>query len=315
MSETTPAAISIVVPVHNEEGNVAELHREIVQVCEANGYTYEIIFADDGSRDRTWQIMQGLRPLTAIRLRKNFGQTAAMDAGIKQAQYPYIVTMDGDRQNDPADIPRLLQALEEQRVDIVSGWRKNRKDSFAKRFTSLGARMLRRVLINDGIHDSGCSLKVYKSDCFRGLTLYGEMHRFIPAILKIKGFTIGEIEVHHRPRTAGKTKYNWKRSVKGFLDMISVWFWEKYAVRPLHLLGGLGILALLLAFGVTGIGIGFYMARITLFRFFLPVLAAFLYITSLQLLIFGLMADMMAKSYFGTTKDTPYSVAEVQEQK
>lgn len=312
--QSTPPAVSIVVPLYNEEGNVAELHKEIDDVCRANGYAYEIIMVDDGSGDRTWEIMQGLRPVTAIRLRKNFGQTSSMDAGIKQAQYPYVITMDGDRQNNPADIPRLITELESSGMDIVSGWRRNRKDKFSKRFTSLGARFLRRFLINDGIHDSGCSLKIYKRECFEGLTLYGEMHRFIPAILKIKGYRIGEIEVNHRPRVAGKTKYNWKRSVKGLLDMISVWFWEKYAVRPLHLLGGLGIITVLIAFTVTGIGIGFYLSGITLFRFFLPVLAAFLYVTSLQLIVFGLMADMMAKSYFGTTHDTPYSVAEVVEE-
>ena len=203
MNKSEKVAISVVVPIFNEAGNVALLHREIVEACETAGYTYEIIFVDDGSTDGTAQAMRGLTPLTAIHLRKNFGQTAAMDAGIKEAQYPLIVTMDGDRQNDPADIPRLIQTLEESGKDIISGWRRKRKDPFMKRFFSRGAHMLRRLLISDGIHDSGCSLKVYRRECFNGIHLYGEMHRFIPAVLKIKGFTVGEVEVNHRPRSSG----------------------------------------------------------------------------------------------------------------
>lgn len=234
--------VSIVVPVYNEEGNVAKLHQEIKEVCESNQYEYEIIFVNDGSSDRTEEICKTLRPLKYIGLRRNFGQTAAMDAGIKAAQYEYIVTMDGDRQNDPSDIPMMIQYLEENDLDVVSGWRKHRKDTVMKKFTSRGANFLRHILVHDGIHDSGCSLKVYRKECFDHVNLYGEQHRFIPAILKIKGFKVGEVVVNHRPRTAGKTKYNWKRTIKGFVDMISVWFWNKYSTRPLHLLGGMGFI-------------------------------------------------------------------------
>ncbi len=309
MSEKT--AVSVVVPIHNEEGNVAELHREIVDVCKANGYTYEIIFVDDGSSDRTFEIIQTLSPVICIRFRKNFGQTAAMDAGIKKTQYPLIVTMDGDRQNDPADIPRLIGELEKTGKDVISGWRRKRKDSFMKRFFSRGAHFLRRLMVHDGIHDSGCSLKVYRKECFEGVTLYGEMHRFIPAVLKIKGFTIGEIEVNHRPRTEGTTKYNWRRSVKGFLDMLSVWFWNKFAVRPLHLLGGLGMLSIFLGLIVSGIGIVLYIQGNPLFKNVLPILAMFLLLSGVQLFVSGLMADMLAKNYFGTTEDVPYKIREV----
>ena len=231
--------VSIVVPVFNEEGNVAELHREIKEVCVQNQYEYEIIFIDDGSSDKTGDICKTLKPLKYIRMRRNSGQTAAMDAGIKAAKLDYIVTMDGDRQNDPNDIPGMLNFLIEKDYDVVSGWRKDRKDTFMKRFVSRGANLLRYLLVHDGIHDSGCSLKIYRRECFKGVNLYGEQHRFIPAILKIKGFTVGEYVVHHRPRTSGKTKYNWKRTFKGFVDMVSVWFWNKYATRPLHLLGGI----------------------------------------------------------------------------
>ena len=240
--------ISIVVPVFNEEGNVQELHNEIVDVCKKQNYLYEIIFVDDGSTDKTGELCKELVPLKYIQMRKNFGQTAAMDAGIKAAKYNYIVTMDGDRQNDPKDIPRLIEYLEMNQLDVVSGWRKNRKDTLLKKIISRGANILRGIIVKDHIHDSGCSLKIYKRECFDDVNLYGEMHRFIPALLKIKGYAVGEIVVAHRPRTAGKTKYNWKRTFKDFVDMISVWFWNKYSVRPLHMLGGIGICFLFLGF-------------------------------------------------------------------
>ena len=310
----SPASISVVVPMYNEEGNVAELHREIVEVCEGQGYRYEIIFVDDGSTDGTFDIIRTLKPVICVRFRKNFGQTAAMDAGIKRAQYPLIVTMDGDRQNDPADIPRLIAEMEKTGRDVISGWRRKRKDDLMKKIFSRGAHLLRRMMVHDGIHDSGCSLKVYRKECFQGVSLYGEMHRFIPAVLKIKGFTIGELEVNHRPRTTGVTKYNWRRSIKGFLDMLSVWFWNKFAVRPLHLLGGLGLLSIFGGLMVSLVGIILYFQGINTFKNVLPIFAIFLLLTGLQLFVFGLIADMLAKNYFGTTEDVPYKVREELEQ-
>lgn len=306
--------VSVVVPVYNEEGNVWQLHQEIVAVCEENGYQYEIIFVDDGSTDKTVELCRELRPLKLIELRKNFGQTAAMDAGIKAAQYDYIVTMDGDRQNDPADIPGMLRYLQENNLDVVSGWRKNRKDTFMKRFTSRGANLLRHLIVHDGIHDSGCSLKVYRRECFEGINLYGEQHRFIPAILKIKGFTVGEYVVHHRPRVAGKTKYNWKRTVKGFVDMISVWFWNRYSCRPMHLLGGMGMGFLSLGFlcGVWSLVLFFTGAEMKN-NLFPPLLTVFFVIIGLLLFIFGLMSEILVKTYFGLRADTPYSIRKVTE--
>ncbi|SMP72738.1 glycosyltransferase [Desulfonatronum lacustre] len=303
--------LSVVVPLYNEEGNVAELHREIKDVCEANGYTYEIILVDDGSEDETLKRAKECSPAKIVRFRRNFGQTAAFDAGIKQARYRYIVTMDGDRQNDPRDIPRMVAYLEEHDYDVVSGWRKNRKDNFSKRFFSNGAKMLRDVLVKDRIHDSGCALKVYRRECFENINLFGEMHRFIPALLKIKGFTVGEVEVNHRPRVAGVSKYNWKRAMKGFVDMVSVWFWNKYAVRPLHLLGGVGMVLL---------GIGMFFSLYTLILFLKgqnlsntvwPLLSAFSVITGLQLFVSGLLADMMSKLYYEKSKDKSYIIREI----
>ena len=304
--------ISIVIPVYNEVENIAKLHEEIVGVCRKQNYDFEIIIIDDGSSDGTIKILKALSPIKIIQFRKNFGQTAAFDAGIKASTKEYVVTMDGDGQNDPNDIPALIDHIRNNELDVVSGWRKNRKDKFFKRFVSRGANYLRSILIHDGINDSGCSLKIYKRECFQTVSLYGEMHRFIPALLKIKGFKIGEIVVNHRARTAGKTKYNWQRTVKGFVDMISVWFWNKYAVRPLHLLGGLG-----LTFMVLGFLTGMY----TLYEFLIlgqsmsdsatPILTSFFFLTGIQLFVFGLVADALLKSYFETTKNEPYNIKQI----
>ena len=307
-------SVSVVVPVFNEEGNIANLHKEIKDVCEANGYEYEIIFVNDGSSDGTDAVCRSLNPLKLITMRKNFGQTAAMDAGIKAAQYDLIVTMDGDGQNDPADIPNMIGYLRENNYDVVSGWRKNRKDTFMKRFVSRGANFLRYLLVHDGIHDSGCSLKVYKRECFKGITLYGEQHRFIPAILKIKGFTVGEVIVNHRPRTAGVTKYNWKRTIKGFVDMISVWFWNKFATRPLHLLGGIGFSFEILGFvcGIWSVCL-FLAGRKMSNNIFPPLLTVFFVIIGLLMIIFGLMSEILIKTYYGVHVDTPYSVKSIED--
>ncbi|MCU0846822.1 MAG: glycosyltransferase family 2 protein [Spirochaetes bacterium] len=303
--------ISVVIPVFNEEENVALLHEEVKSVCVKNRFRYEIIIIDDGSSDRTPQIIRKLSPVVLIQLRKNFGQTAAMDAGIKAAKYEYIVTMDGDRQNDPNDIPKLMDCMENNNLDIVSGWRKNRKDTFMKRFVSRGANVLRKVLIDDGIHDSGCSLKLYRKECFGNINLYGEMHRFIPAVLKIKGFKIGEVVVNHRARTAGKTKYNWKRTFKGFIDMVSVWFWNKFAVRPLHLLGGMGIFSISIGCISAAITVYYYITMGKVGHTAWPLFSVFFIMTGILLFVTGLMSDIIAKTYYETTRDSSYSIKQV----
>ncbi len=232
--------ISVVVPVFNERANVAPLHAEIAAAVAGLG-PYEIIFVDDCSTDGTLEALRGLKPCRILRLRRNSGQSAALDAGIKNSRGGVIVTLDGDGQNDPKEIPALVAALDSG-LDAVCGWRHKRKDTFAKRFTSRGAALLRRFLVDDGIHDAGCTLRAYRRECFEDLELYGEMHRMIPALLKWRGFRIGELKVNHRPRTAGKTKYSFMRIPKGLMDMIYVWFWRKYSFRPLHIFGGLGLI-------------------------------------------------------------------------
>ncbi|WP_235297421.1 glycosyltransferase family 2 protein [Portibacter marinus] len=304
-------SISIIVPVYNEEANVQLLHHEIKTICEQNEYQYEIIFIDDKSTDQTLSELKKLHPVKILAFRKNFGQTQALDAGIKQAIYPIIVTMDGDGQNDPADIPKMIQYLRENDLDLVSGWRKNRKDPVGKKIVSRTAHLIRSTMINDGIHDSGCALKVYKKECFEDLSLYGEMHRFIPALLKIKGFTIGEMVVNHRPRLHGQSKYSWRRGLKGFIDMVSVWYWKKFAVRPLHLLGGMGLIIIIF---------GFLSGVITVFEFVKgqdmsettwPLVTLFSFLIGLQIFISGLLADMLNKTYYENREEAPYSVKEI----
>ena len=304
--------LSVIVPVLNEGEAVVTLYREILAVCQRIGKPFEIIFVNDGSSDNTLEVLKSLSPIKIINLRRNFGQTAAMDAGIKAAKGRYLATLDGDGQNNPSDIPNLIKKLEQDDLDVVSGWRKNRKDTTSKRYSSLLAAFVRKFLINDGIHDSGCSLKVYKKECFEKVNLYGEMHRFIPAVLKIKGFRIGEEIVDHRPRTTGRTKYNWKRGVKGVLDMIGVWFWQKYANRPLHLFGGMGVLLMLVSVLA---GLMAVYARIfrdqDLSNTAWTILSMFGFFSGVLLFVFGLISDMLSKIYFGSTKDTAYDVKEV----
>ncbi|MCL2079044.1 MAG: glycosyltransferase family 2 protein [Oscillospiraceae bacterium] len=298
----------------NEQGSIETLFNEILKVCVQNKYSFEIIFVDDGSYDNTREVLlTKCAPIKYIRLRRNFGQTAAMDAGIKASKYEYIVTMDGDGQNDPADIPKLITYLEENNLDVVSGWRRHRKDNFFKKIASRCANLLRRIIVRDHIHDSGCSLKVYRKICFENINLYGEMHRFIPGLLRIKGFKVGEIVVNHRPRKSGKTKYTWKRSIKGLLDMITVWFWHKYAVRPFHLLGSFGILSLTIGafFGVWTVIL--FISGQSLTNNFHPMVAIAFLIVGLLLFVFGLMSDMLTRIYFGSKIDMPYSIKEVAE--
>lgn len=301
---------SVVVPLYNESGNVIALHEKIVAAMRSIGQPFEVIFVDDGSSDATVEECQGLSPLKLIEFRKNFGQTAAFDAGFKAAQGEVIITMDGDLQNDPSDIPNLLEPLDHG-YDIVSGWRQNRK-GLDKRFFSRGANLLRHWLIKDGIHDSGCSLKAFKKECFQDVDLFGEMHRFIPAILQMQGYRVTEVPVQDHPRIHGVTKYNWKRAMKGFVDMLTIWFWRHYSNRPVHLLGGSGLLV-----GFTGAAILFWMAfekiifGMQLATRIWPLVGLFLVLAGLQMFIFGLMADILVKNYYHGRQTMNYSIKKI----
>ncbi|NCU41363.1 MAG: glycosyltransferase [Candidatus Moranbacteria bacterium] len=304
--------LSVVVPLFNEEGNVGRLHEKIVLACNKLKKPYEILFINDGSKDKTLEEAKKLSPLTLIEFRRNFGQTAAFDAGFKHAKGDVIVTMDGDLQNDPSDIPLLLETMERDGYDVVSGWRYKRKDSISKKIFSRGANFLRKILLHDEIHDSGCSLKVYKRECFEHLDLYGEMHRFIPALLEIQGFRVGEVKVSHHPRTQGVTKYNWKRGMKGFVDMISIWFWNRYSHRPVHIFGGIGILLmiigkLLLVWMI--IEKLFFGAELS--EKIWPLMGIFLVMIGVQFFIFGLLSDIVTKIYYKNHERMNYSIKEI----
>lgn len=289
--------LSFIIPVLNEEQNVAELHTQILRVAESLKKPFEIIFVDDGSSDGTVSALKKLKPINIIQMRRNFGQTAALDAGIKAAQGKFLVTLDGDLQNDPADVLKMLSHLNDNNLDVVCGWRKKRRDDAMKRFISAGARWLRSILVSDGIHDSGCTLRVYKQECFEDLDLRGEMHRFIPALLKWRGFRVGELPVNHRPRIHGHSKYNAKRTIKGLLDMLSLWFFRKFANRPLHMLGSMGLvcfgfgsaLAAFLAFGRLAGWFG-------LSNSIWPLAAVFLMLFGIQMFVSGLIMDLIIQT-------------------
>ena len=303
--------VSFIVPVYNEVENIEKLHKEILAIARPLGVDFEIIMVDDGSTDGTYKLLKSLSPVTVIRMRTNFGQTSALDAGLKAAQYPYLITMDGDLQNDPADIPAMIHHLEDNELDCVSGWRKNRKDSISKKFVSRVANMLRSMLVEDGIHDSGCTLKVYRKECFENISLYGEMHRFIPALLKMRGFQIGELVVNHRPRVAGKSKYNMKRTMKGFADMIIIWYWNRYAVRPFHFLGTAGLLIIVFSFFSALMSLKEFFRGQDMSETFWPMFTLLTFLIGIQFLILGFISDMLMKTYYGQTGQTAYTVRDV----
>ncbi len=303
--------ISVVVPLYNEQDNVVALHDKIVRSCENLKRPFEVIFVDDGSTDDTASRCSSLRPLIFIQQRKNFGQTAAFDAGFKAATGEIIVTLDGDLQNDPADIPLLLEEMDKG-FDVVSGWRFDRQDTLTKHFFSRTANVLRKILLRDSIHDSGCSLKAYKADALKDVDLFGEMHRFIPALLEIDGWKVSEVKVSHRPRVAGETKYNWKRGVKGFVDMVFIWFWRSYAARPVHFFGGSGMILISL-----GSLILVWMAYVKIFlgeslsdRIW-PLMGVFLVMLGVQFFVFGLLADMVMKNYYKMRGRMNYTTKEI----
>lgn len=307
--------ISIVIPCYNEGKNVYVLFGQLKKVVLAMKKSYEIIYVDDGSTDDTYRFLEKIRSLDpnvrVIKFRKNFGQTAAFDAGFSHAEGKVIISMDADLQNDPQDIPRLIEKMREG-FDVVCGWRADRDDPFMKKFTSRIANKVRKSLTKETIHDSGCSLRAYKKECFDGLTLYGEMHRYIPAILMWKGFRVGEVKVHHHPRTYGKTKYGPKRVAKGFLDLLVVKFWMQYSGRPMHLFGGVGFLTSFL-----GSLIGIYLA---IMKFFyhqaignrpLLLLAVLLIIIGIQFIVFGILGDILVKTYYESKGAKNYLIEKI----
>ncbi len=244
--------LSLVIPVFNEEESLPQLHREIEAVLSEHGYDAEIIFVDDGSTDTSWKVICELADkdprVRAVRFRRNFGKAAALSAGFAEAVGDRIVTMDADLQDDPAEIPRFLEKIDEG-FDVVSGWKKIRHDPWHKVYPSRVFNWMVSRLTGVKLHDHNCGMKCYRSEVLKEVSLYGELHRFIPVLAGARGFRVGELVIHHRPREHGHSKYGFTRFVKGFLDLLSVKFVTGYGQRPQHLLGTIG----LICFGLGGL--------------------------------------------------------------
>jgi glycosyltransferase involved in cell wall biosynthesis len=302
---------SVVVPARNEEESIQPLYTSLKPVMDQLNGNWEIIFIDDGSSDGTLAKMKGLRAsdprVKIIQFRRNFGQTAAWSAGFDHALGEYVIVMDADLQNDPADIPALLQKMQAENLDVISGWRRDRKDNGGMVFLSKLGNWFHRVVTGEKIHDHGCSLKVYRKEALDGLELYGEMHRYITALLSWKGFKVGEMVVRHHARQHGHTNYSVKKKLKGFLDLIVVKFWVQYSARPMHFFGAIGMFFILLGVLLGGTIFIIWLMRITGFaNSSLPLVAVVLVLLGFQFLLSGVLADVVAKTYYLEKK--PYSI-------
>jgi glycosyltransferase involved in cell wall biosynthesis len=311
--------LSVVIPVLNESPNIEDLYNELTTTLVAGGRSYEIIIIDDGSTDDTFAKLAALQArdphLRVIRFRRNFGQTAAFAAGFAFARGRLVVTADGDRQNDPADIQQMADKLEREGLDIVCGWRRDRKDKMVtRRVPSVIANKLISWATGVKLHDYGCSLKVFRSEVVKPLRLYGEMHRFLPAIASQFGVRIAELEVNHRARTAGASKYGLSRTVRVVLDLLTVKFLLNYSTRPLQIFGLFGIIA-----GVLGSTILGYLGYVRLFASQsiadrpLLLLGMLLVFIGVQLLTFGLLAELLARTYYESQNKPVYAIREIRQ--
>src|SRR6266571_457815 len=302
-----PPALSIVVPMFNEGENVDALHAEIVTVASAagdRGEVWEVIYVEDGSTDGTYERLRAVQSshpnlVSVVRLWRNFGQTAALAAGFDHARAGVIVTMDGDLQNDPADIARLLEQLTRSH-DVVSGWRRNRRDAFlSRRLPSLARNWLIGVVTGVDLHDYGCKLEAYRREVLEQMTLYGGMHRFLPAQAHWVGARIGEIPVNHRPRTKGKSKYGLWRTYRVLLDLLTVRFLGVHGTKPLHAFGALG--CVFGGLGVATIGVLTYLTYTTWVSFIqspLLLLSALFVILGGQSFLLGLLPEISIRTYY-----------------
>jgi glycosyltransferase involved in cell wall biosynthesis len=308
-------SVSVVVPLYNEEENVKVLNERLKEVLDVLGTEYEIIYVDDGSSDRTLNLLEEIqkadRNVLVLSLRRNFGQTAAFAAGFDFARGDIVITMDGDLQNDPKDIPRLLDAIRD--YDLVSGWRKKRKDTFlTRRLPSMIANWLISRVTGVKLHDYGCSLKAYRRDVVKNLRLYGEMHRFIPAVASWYGVRVAEIETTHHPRLRGKSKYGISRTIKVLLDLITVKFLQSFSTKPMQFFGPMGMI-----FGAAGVGISLYLSIEKLFKGVniggrpLLLLGALLIIVGVQFVGMGLLGEMLVRVYHESQKKPIYAIKKI----
>lgn len=308
--------ISVVIPIYNEEENVTLLYDELTEVMKSMACSYEILFVDDGSTDSTLSILQSIQAadqrIVVVKFRRNFGQTAAMSAGFDYSSGDVIITMDGDLQNDPRDIPRFIQKIEDG-FDVVTGWRHDRKDAFLnRRLPSIIANKIISWTTGVALHDYGCTLKAFRKEVIKNIHLYGEMHRFIPAIASGMGISFTEIKVNHRARQFGTSKYGISRTIRVVLDLITVKFLLSYATRPIQIFGLLGVIS-----GTAGFLIALIM---TIQRQFFDIplsdrpmllLAIVLIFVGIQFVSIGLIGELQARTYHETQKKPVYYVKEV----
>lgn len=314
--ETPQLDLSVVVPIYNEAQSVETLVEAIANGVKETGLSYEIICVDDGSKDGSTQVLTNLArrriDLKAVILRRNYGQTPAMAAGFESAVGKVIVTLDGDLQNDPADIPMLLAKLNEG-YDLVSGWRKNRQDAALTRLLpSKIANMIIARVTGVQLHDYGCSLKAYRSELVADMNLYGELHRFLPALAYIEGARIAEIPVRHHARRFGQSKYGLGRTIRVVMDLLTVYFMKKFLTRPMHVFGLGGVVSLAL-----GIAMGSYLTIIKLFFNQnigdrpLLILAVLLIITGVNLFCFGLVTELLMRTYHESQRRPIYRIRDI----
>jgi dolichol-phosphate mannosyltransferase len=292
--------ISVIVPVHDEERSVALLNDELASALGQLDEPWEVIFVDDGSTDGTLSALTRLHAghenVRVVRLRRNFGKATALQAGFAEAQGEVIVTIDGDLQDDPAEIPRLLAKLEEG-FDLVSGWKTKRRDPLTRRIPSRIFNVVTGRLSGLRLHDLNCGLKAYRADVVKGMPIYGELHRFIPVLAHYRGFRVAELPVNHRPREHGRSRYGMERYVRGFLDLLTVTFMGRYRHRPLHLFGGLGLLL-----GAVGTIVLLYLTALKLTgeaigQRPLLTLGVLLVVVGVQLLSLGLVSELIASHH------------------
>ena len=308
--------ISVVIPLYNEEESIPELYRQLTAVMEELARPYEVIVVNDGSRDRSLELLRALhaqdRRWRIISFRRNFGQTAGFAAGFDHARGEIVITMDADLQNDPAGIPLLLDKMAEG-FDVVSGWRKHRQDAFlSRRLPSIIANKLVSRASGVPLHDYGCSLKAYRSEVVKGIRLYGEMHRFVPAVAAWMGVTVAEVAVPHHARQFGKSKYGIDRTFRVILDLITVRFLLGYATRPLHIFGSVGMLSATL-----GVLFGLYLTFVKLVQGQdigsrpLLILAVLLVIVGVQFIGMGLLGELIVRTYYEAQDKPIYVVREM----
>ena len=309
--------VSVVVPLLNEQDNIGPLYEQIKQSL-ADQYDYEIIFVDDGSSDNSFAILAGLQKtdtgVKVICFRKNFGQTAALSAGFAHAKGKVIVAIDADLQNDPADIPKMIDRLNEG-FDVVSGWRKKRHDNaFTRRLPSVIANWLIAKITGVKLHDFGCTLKAYRRDVLAETKLYGEMHRFIPALASWSGAKICEVVVNHRPRTAGVAKYGLARTFKVVLDLITIKFLGSFSTKPIYIFGGLGLITSIGAL-VSGLAVLYQkiFADFAMNRNPLLILTAMLITATIQFILMGLIAELLVRTYHESQNRPTYVIKDILE--